>query len=89
MGFQKGHKKTGGIKKGQITKKKQIQLALAERLTDFDNKLYEVSQELLNDPKTKSKAWETLMKLRVPAITKIQGDKDNPIQLQIEVTKFI
>lgn len=91
MAFKKGQKKTGGIKKGDKQTKTKVRLALAERIADFDNDLYNITKNLLKNPKTKLATWQTLTKLRVPAVTKLIGDKDNPIDLnlKIEVKKYI
>lgn len=55
-----------GIKKGQKQKKTLLKLALAERISDFDNELYDVTNEVLIDPETRFEAWKHLTKLRIP-----------------------
>jgi hypothetical protein len=92
MPFKKGHSgNIKGKKKGTIHKSTLIKLALADRIKDFDNSLYTISKALLTDDKTKLDAWKTLVKLRVPAVTKLVGDKENPLEanLKIEVKKYI
>lgn len=90
MPFKKGYEKiekTGGIKKGQKHKKTEIKLALKDRISDFDEKMYEVTEELLSDPKTKAFAWKELNKYRIPV--KSETDLNLSGGLTIKVEKFI
>lgn len=87
MPFEKGKEKTGGIKKGQKQEKTKVKLALKDRIADFDEKMYEVTQELLADPKTKAFAWKELNKYRIPV--KSETDLNLSGGLSIKVEKFI
>lgn len=87
--FPEGHKKMGGIKKGQKQKKTIIKETLGDKIKNLDSKLYELSKEFLSDKSTKLTAWKELMKYRLPTNQKISGDEDNPVKIEIEVRKYL
>lgn len=89
--FEKGNtlrkENKSGIKKGQKHEKTKIKLALKDRIADFDETMYEVTKELLSDPKTKAFAWKELSKYRIPI--KSETDLNVSGGLAIKVEKFI
>lgn len=91
MGFQKNNtlRKDGiaGNKKGSKHKKTLLKLALAERLEDFDDMLYDKSREFLLDPENSFEAWKHLSKLRVPV--KKDLDIKQKVSIEIEVKEYV
>lgn len=73
--------------KGQLQKKTIIKLALKDRIADFDERMYEVTDELLKDPKTKAFAWKELNKYRIPVKSETDLNLTSGITLKVE--KFI
>lgn len=73
--------------KGKLQKKTVIKLALKDRIADFDEKMYEVTQELLSDPKTKAFAWKELNKYRIPVKSEADVNLNGGITLKVE--KFL
>jgi len=89
--FQKGHKKLGGKQKATKHKKTIIREALNE-IIDLKPLALKNLNDFLTDNKnknTKLKATEIVSKYIFPTNTKLSGDKDNPIELNINVHKFL
>lgn len=88
MAFEKNNtlRKEGksGIKKGGKHKRTLIKEALADRLADFDEKLYKLTDQLLLDDETQLEAWKHLTKLRVPMKKDIGLEVKTPIVIEVK-----
>jgi hypothetical protein len=77
------------VKKGNKQIKTVIKQLLSDRIEQFDNQLYDKITEYLNSKKYGFYMTKEVLKYRLPVVTRLQGDKDLPININVNVTKYV
>lgn len=82
--FEEGHEKLGGIQKGDKHDATIVKELLSDRISDFDEKLYDIADNLLNDPMSRGFAWKELLKYRLPQKRELSGETTHNFNLNFK-----